>query len=106
MKEIPDKFVMERRGHKDVRSLQKYQRLEVSTKVQFPKVFDCATPLDIKKPDLEKVARGQSTKKVFESDGESRLGKTFCCGEVKGGKKNTVVFQNCTFVIQKHFNVE
>lgn len=34
-KGIPDKFVMQRTGHRDVRSLQKYQRPETSTKIEF-----------------------------------------------------------------------
>ena len=39
-KGIPDKFVMQRTGHRDVRSLQKYQRPETSTKIEFSKAFD------------------------------------------------------------------
>ena len=38
-KGIPEKFVMERTGHRDVRSLQKYQRPEVLTKVEISKVL-------------------------------------------------------------------
>ena len=39
-KGIPDKFVMQRTGHRDVRSLQKYQRPETSIKIEFSKAFD------------------------------------------------------------------
>ena len=39
-KGIPDKFVMQRTGHRDVRSLQKYQRPETSTKIEFSKNID------------------------------------------------------------------
>ena len=40
-KGIPGKFVMERTGHRDVRSLQKFKRLDTSSKVQISKKFDC-----------------------------------------------------------------
>ena len=40
-KGIPDKFVMERTEPKDVRSLQKYQRPDTSSKIEISKKFDC-----------------------------------------------------------------
>ena len=39
-KGIPDKFVMERPEPKDVRSLQKYQRPDTSSKIEISKKFD------------------------------------------------------------------
>ena len=39
-KGIPDKFVMERTGHRDVRSLQKYQRPNISTKINISRAFE------------------------------------------------------------------
>ena len=39
-KGFPDKLVMERTGHRDVRSLQKYQRPETSIKIAISKKFD------------------------------------------------------------------
>ncbi|XP_078383318.1 zinc finger MYM-type protein 4-like [Oculina patagonica] len=46
-KGIPDKFVMERTGHRDLRSLQKYQRPDTSTKVEFSKAFDSGEALSL-----------------------------------------------------------
>ena len=40
VKGIPEKVVMERTGHRDVRSLQKYQRPDVSAKVEYYKMFN------------------------------------------------------------------
>ena len=40
VKGIPEKVEMERTGHRDVRSLQKYQRPDVSAKVEYYKMFD------------------------------------------------------------------
>ena len=39
-KRIPDKFVLERTGHRDVRSSQKYQRLNISTKINISRAFE------------------------------------------------------------------
>ena len=40
-KGIPDKFVMERTEPRDVRSFQKYQRPDTSSKIEISKKFDC-----------------------------------------------------------------
>ena len=38
---IPQKFVMERTGHRDIRSLQKYERPDIKTKIEISKYLDC-----------------------------------------------------------------
>ena len=39
-KGIPDKLIMERTSHRDVRSLQQYQRTNVEYKLEISKAFD------------------------------------------------------------------
>ena len=39
--DIPQKFVMERTGHRDIRSLQKYERPDIKTKTEISKSLDC-----------------------------------------------------------------
>ena len=53
-KGIPDKLIMERTGHRDVRSLQQYQRPSVEYKVQMSKAFDeiMHEPLAITKANI------------------------------------------------------
>ena len=46
-KGIPDKFVMERTKHRDVRSLQKYQRSDTSSKFEILKKFDCCEAVSL-----------------------------------------------------------
>ena len=46
-KEIPDKFVMERTEPRDVRSLQKYQRPDTSSKIEISKKFDCSEAVSV-----------------------------------------------------------
>jgi hypothetical protein len=38
---IPQKFVMERTGHRDIRSFQKYERPVIKTKIEISKYLDC-----------------------------------------------------------------
>ena len=40
-KGIPEKIVIERVGHRYVRSLQKYQRLDTSSQIEISKKFNC-----------------------------------------------------------------
>jgi hypothetical protein len=36
---IPRKFVMERTGHRDIRSLQKYERPDIKTKMKYQNIW-------------------------------------------------------------------
>ena len=40
-KGISDKLIMEGTGHRDIRSLQRYQRPKVSTKIEISKALNC-----------------------------------------------------------------
>ena len=40
-KGISDKLIKERTGHRDIRSLQRYQRPDVSTKIEISKALNC-----------------------------------------------------------------
>ena len=40
IKGIPDKLIMEKTGHRDVRLLQQYQRSSIEYKVEMSKAFD------------------------------------------------------------------
>ena len=46
-KGIPDKFKMERTEPRDVRSLQKYQRPDTSSKIEISKKFDCCEAVSL-----------------------------------------------------------
>jgi hypothetical protein len=36
---IPQRFVMERTGHRDIRSLQKYERPDIKTKIEISNIW-------------------------------------------------------------------
>jgi hypothetical protein len=38
---IPQKSLIERTGHRDIRSLQKYERPDIKTKIEISKSLDC-----------------------------------------------------------------
>ena len=46
-KGIPDKFVMGRTKHRDVRSLEKYQCSDTSSKFEILKKFDCCEAVSL-----------------------------------------------------------
>lgn len=105
-KGIPEKFVMERTGHRDVRSLQKYQRPEVLTKVEISKAFDCTATMDVgKESHVSKEAKQGSMKRVIESD-EEIVEKRLCENRAKSGEDKSVAFHNCSFMIKGCLNVD
>ena len=59
-KGIPHKFVMERTKHRDVRSLQKYQRSDTSSKFEILKKFDCCEAVSL----LESVTSEKGVNKT------------------------------------------
>ena len=98
-KGIPDKFVMERTGHRDLRSLQKYQRPDISTKVEFAKAFDSGKALSLS-DSLGSVTETPLKREVEQDD------NTICkfakgCTEGEIPQTKAVNFNNCTFVISK-----
>ena len=46
-KGIPEKFVIERTGHKYVRPLQKYQRPDTSSQIEISKKFNCCEAVSL-----------------------------------------------------------
>ena len=95
-KGISDKLIMERMGHRDIRSLQRYQRPDVSTKIDISRALNCRSEGSVGEREAE-----SSLKRVDQLVDEEV--KRFCQDDnnvtVKGS--NSVVFQNCSFVISK-----
>ena len=101
---IPEKIVMERTGHRDVRSLQKYRRLDVAKKVEYTKLFDRSPALDEKKDKKEGKGHEPVCETVVKRKDVEKLGCASDDGEKEEGRR--VCFENCTFMIRENFNVE
>ena len=70
-KGIPDKFVMQRTGHRDARSLQTYQRPSTSSsKIEISKAFDCVKSFTTDEKCAEKFA--VSRKRIETYDNATR----------------------------------
>ena len=76
---------MQRTGHRDVRSLQKYQRPEISTKIEFSKAFDTSNEavslsgsIGSQKAPLKREVEleEESTRKFSKSCDEARIPET------------------------------
>ena len=52
-KGISVNFIMERMGHRDIRSLQRYQRPDVSTKIEISKALNCRSEGSIGEREAE-----------------------------------------------------
>ena len=96
-KGISDKLIMERTGHRDIRSLQRYQRPHVSTKIEISKALHCRSEGSVGGREAESSLKREEDQLVDDEV------KRFCQDDnnatVKGS--NSVVFQNCSFVISK-----
>ena len=96
-KGISDKLIMERTGHRDIRSLQKYQNPDVSTKIEISKGLNCRSEGSAGERKAESSLKREVDQLVDDEV------KRFCQDDnnttVKGS--NRVVFQNCSFVISK-----
>jgi hypothetical protein len=106
-KGVPEKFVMERTGHRDVRSLQRYERPDIKTKVAVSKCLDgglsCFNKethsIDKKAGNIncgEKRIRSDIVKNTVKDD--------MPCDEMEGNSKMARLelqdkgyFNNCTF---------
>ena len=103
-KGIADKFIMERTGHGDVRSLQQHQKPTAQRKVEILKAFDL--PLGDKvnsysgKASVRKEVSKRETAGV-EIGGEIEK-KVKNCG-FKSSEKKVVQFINCTFYVGNDF---
>ena len=98
-KGISDKLIMERTGHRDIRSLQRYQRPDVSTKIEISKALNCRSEGSVGEREAESSLKREVAIDQLVDDEV----KGFCQDDnnatVKGS--NSVVFQNCSFVISK-----
>ena len=98
-KGIWDKLIMERTGHRDIRSLQRYLRPDVSTKAKISKALNCRSEGSVGEREAESSLKREVDQLVDD------VVKRFCQDDnnkiVKGS--NSVVFQNCSFVISRLF---
>ena len=101
-KGIPDKFVMQRTGHRDDRSLQKYELPETSTKIEFSKAFDGSEAVSLS----DSIVSEKSPLKP-----EVELQEEITCKFSKGGDEagipetKPVTFNQCTFIISKDWKL-
>ena len=90
---------MERTGHRDIRSLQRYLRPDVSTKAKISKALNCRSEGSVGEREAESSLKREVDQLVDD------VVKRFCQDDnnkiVKGS--NSVVFQNCSFVISRLF---
>ena len=91
------KLIMERTGHRDIRSLQRYQRSDVSTKIDISKALNCRSEGSVGEREAESSLKrevdqlvDEEVKRFYQDDNNAT---------VKGS--NSVVFQNCSFVNPK-----
>ena len=52
-KGIPDKLIMERKSHRDIRSLQRYQRPDAFTKIEISKALNCRSEVSVGEREAE-----------------------------------------------------
>ena len=88
---------MERTGHQDIRSLQRYQRVDVSTKIEISKALNCGSERSVGEREAESSLKREVDQLV--DDEVKRFCKDDNNANVKGS--NSVVFHNCSFVISK-----
>ena len=96
-KGLSDKLIIERTGHRDIRSLQRYQRPDVYTKIEIWKALNCRSDGSVGEREAESSLKREEDQLV---NGEV---KRFCQDDNKATVKgsNSLVFQNCSFVISK-----
>ena len=105
VKGIQDKLIMEKTGHRDVRSLQQYQRPSIEYKVEMSKAFDqvgmmhtsLATTTNSECREVCEKAEEEFGSEVNKSEGDS--------GVKSENVEKCVNFNNCTFFINKEFKM-
>ena len=98
-KGIPDKFVMQRTGHRDVRSLQKYQRPETSTKIEFSKAFDTSNEAVSLSGSIGSQKAPLKREVELEEETTRKFSKS--CDEARIPETKAMTFNQCTFLISK-----
>ena len=96
-KGILDKLIMECTGHRDIRSLQRYQRPDVSTKIEISEALNCRSEGSVADRKSKSLLKREVDQ--LDDDEVKRLCQDDNNATVKGS--NSVVFQNCLFVISK-----
>ena len=87
---------MQRTGHRDVRSLQKYQRPETSTKIEFSKAFDTSNEA----VSLSGSIGSQKAPLKREVELEEETTRK-SCDEARIPETKAMTFNQCTFIISK-----
>ena len=88
-----------------MRSLQKYQRLDVAKKIEYTKLLHWSPALDENKEEKEgKPGHMPVCETVVESKDVEKLR----CVCEKGGKEegSRVFLKNCMFMIRENFDIE
>ena len=96
---IPEKFVIERAGHRYVRSLQKYQRPDTSSQIEISKKFNCCEAVSL--PEWVTSERG-----VNKTWSRGRRGRSERLFKISEGKLERLLLLiiNCTLLVSKDFN--
>ena len=111
---IPDKFVMQRTGHEDVKSLQKYQRSNISTKINISRAFESGVyseevikhennvsenNVSLGETSGERARNERETK--VENAPKDKVQKVRATEE----ERSQAIFNNCKFVINRDFKI-
>ena len=105
-KGIPAKYVMERTGHRDVRSLQRYQRPNVEQKIEISRAFDLSSCHEKANSKCERVSDTKNvidySKEQVEIDNSKAEEKVKRCENQSSGMA-CPKFNNCTFFVGNDF---
>ena len=97
---------MERTGHRDVRSLQRYQRPNVQQKIEISRAFDLSLSHEETNLDYAEVSNIKNvidcSKKEVEIDTLNTKDKIKRCKNEKSETTRSA-FNNCTFFVQQDF---
>ena len=85
--------------HRDVRSLQKYQRPEISTKIEFSKAFDTSNEAVSLSGSIG--SQKAPLKREVELEEESTRKFSKSCDEARIPETKAMTFNQCTFIISK-----
>ena len=106
-KGIPDKFIMERTGHRDVRSLQQYQRRSIECKVEMSKSFDqcdCKVLSESASMSNKEGRQEISGAKKDGSDVNDGNKVKYDNNSAMRNVQRSMYFKNCSFFVTKDFS--
>ena len=67
-KGISEELIMERTGHRDIRSLQRYQRPDVSTKIEISKALNCRSERSVGEREAESSLKREVDQLVHDEE--------------------------------------